>query len=371
MGFVGFVDFKERGAIILIRYRKYKTFLLIGTVIGSLLSTSSTGYADSLVTNQTKSTLQTAPALQTFEVSPSRISLSVGGTHKLSVHATYSDHTSKDVSKLATYTSADPAVATVNLGVITAVGLGKTNITVTYEGQQKQVTVTVKSLDYIMVKPNEVPLVVGESLHLIVSSFFSDGSNTPIPSEQVKFESDNPSVAQVENGTVKAITTGTATITVTYGEQTDSVEVDVDSKQLLFGTTSISESPENDGRIREKLDIYSHSGRFSEDMKGKVTINNLPAGLSYTVARVSDNHLVIWFTDKAINHSSANNVDDAFVKISRSGIEGASADTESYTFRIKFYDQAPSASTLNRMVGLACEEIVKFIKKKLVIDIGK
>ncbi|QUG40575.1 S8 family serine peptidase [Psychrobacillus sp. INOP01] len=58
-------------------------------------------------------------------------------------YGTFESDTVKDVTKDATYTVADPKVATVTDGLVTAKAAGKTTITVKYGGNEKTVNVTV------------------------------------------------------------------------------------------------------------------------------------------------------------------------------------------------------------------------------------
>lgn len=84
--------------------------------------------------------------LQELKVEPSSLTLKVGETKQLVVKAVYSDGTEADVTNEATYASANENVATVEAGLITAVGAGETVVTATYGDKSAQATVTVQAL---------------------------------------------------------------------------------------------------------------------------------------------------------------------------------------------------------------------------------
>ena len=90
----------------------------------------------------TAPTAATVTTLTSMVVSASATSLTVGASATVSAVATYSDETSTEVT--ATWQSSAPGVATVSAsGTVTAVALGITAITGTFDGQQDSVLITV------------------------------------------------------------------------------------------------------------------------------------------------------------------------------------------------------------------------------------
>ncbi|WP_158606683.1 S-layer homology domain-containing protein [Paenibacillus ginsengarvi] len=86
------------------------------------------------------------PYATAISVDSQSYSLRVNETHNTVVKATYSDNTTPDVTKFATYASKDASVATVNSqGVVTALRAGTSVISVTYATYTKDVNVQVIS----------------------------------------------------------------------------------------------------------------------------------------------------------------------------------------------------------------------------------
>lgn len=82
--------------------------------------------------------------LTSISVSPNSVDLKVGKDAQLTVTAAYDDESKKDVTKNAKYSVPGTNIVTVsNTGKVTAVGAGKTTITVSYEGKSYEVSVTV------------------------------------------------------------------------------------------------------------------------------------------------------------------------------------------------------------------------------------
>ncbi|MDD2734827.1 MAG: Ig-like domain-containing protein [Desulfuromonadaceae bacterium] len=88
----------------------------------------------------------TVPVLDTngLQITPASPSMSVGATQQLTVMATYTDSSSKDVTSSCVWTSSAPSNASVSAtGLVTGGIAGTTVITAAYGGQFTAVTVTV------------------------------------------------------------------------------------------------------------------------------------------------------------------------------------------------------------------------------------
>lgn len=118
-----------------------------------------------------------------------------------------------DSSDSVTWLSSDNSVATVENGVVTAVGAGTATITATagdYSSEcQVNVTSPLKSIT-ISAEDDKTAITKGETLQLSVSYDPEDTTDT----KSVAWSSDKPSVASVdENGLVTALADGAAVIT--------------------------------------------------------------------------------------------------------------------------------------------------------------
>jgi hypothetical protein len=126
------------------------------------------------------------PTLTSLEVSPSSGDIGIGSNHpqQLTVTAHYSDGSSKSATNLATYTSSDNALATVNgTGLIAGVYHGDgVVITASYTDgevtQSGQSTVNVKrNPTSLNLTPDSMTLKKGETQSYSYTTYFDDGSS--------------------------------------------------------------------------------------------------------------------------------------------------------------------------------------------------
>ena len=148
--------------------------------------------------------------------------LKIGDTVTLVATITPSNATNKNV----TWSSDNTNVATVNNGVVRAVGEGKANITVTTVDGNKTAVCEITVLPKEEPEPDPEPEVVnvesvslniqsdeleiGETVALVATVMPSNATN-----KNVTWSSDNTNVATVNNGVVRAVGEGSANITVT------------------------------------------------------------------------------------------------------------------------------------------------------------
>ena len=136
-----------------------------------------------------------------------------------------------DTTDAVTYQSSDPGVATVSeTGVITAVGSGQCDITITCGAVTKTCTVVCWFREQTEA-PTEPPVTLSGPLSLdrsdvscfTVNETFTltamDGDSA-VSSSQVIWATSDPTVATVDGGVVTAVGLGTATITATCAGET-------------------------------------------------------------------------------------------------------------------------------------------------------
>ncbi|MES5132386.1 Ig-like domain-containing protein [Hoylesella timonensis] len=146
-------------------------------------------------------------------LSDTSITLKKGDSKKLSVAISPDDATNKSV----TWSSGDTNIAIVdNMGKITAVNGGSTVITITsIYGKiaatcSVNVTVAVQS---VSLDKSELTLIKGQTATLNATIVPSDATT-----KDVSWASSNISAVTVDNGSIKAVGVGTATISVTTSD---------------------------------------------------------------------------------------------------------------------------------------------------------
>ncbi|MNG92351.1 Bacterial Ig-like domain (group 2) [compost metagenome] len=178
------------------------------------------------------------------------LTLAAGQTGQLAATGSYSDGSSVNVTSSVSWTSSNPAVATVGLhtGLVTAVAPGTATITGILDGQSATLSVTVTSAVLnsggLTITTPPLTLAAGLTGQLAATGSYSDGSSVDITTT-VSWTSSNPAVATVglHTGLVTAVSQGTATITGTLDGQTATLPVTVTSAVLNAGGLTITTPP--------------------------------------------------------------------------------------------------------------------------------
>lgn len=147
------------------------------------------------------------------------VTLNRGETKKLSITYTPVNATKAEV----VWTSDKPAVAAVdNEGTISAVGKGTANITAK-AGEltlTRKVTVSVAAQSVTL---NQTQMILRKGTYGVL-----EARVTPVDADgELKWESSNPAVAEVDNGKIKAVGAGKTDITAKFGDKTAVCEVTV------------------------------------------------------------------------------------------------------------------------------------------------
>ncbi|MEQ9497351.1 MAG: Ig-like domain-containing protein [Deltaproteobacteria bacterium] len=153
------------------------------------------------------------PALETIEVSSDALMVVKGQALRLRADGTYDDGTVERLRDV-TWSSSDTAVATIDeVGLLTAVAAGTTDISAAVGSVRGTVSVTVTGspLRTIAVQPGAVGLVTGETEQLTAMGTLADGTTLDI-TNTVTWSSTNEAAATVDAGFVTAVAAGTANI---------------------------------------------------------------------------------------------------------------------------------------------------------------
>jgi hypothetical protein len=109
-------------------------------LLGALVACSKSGGSDN--SNSTG----TAPTLVSIAVTPANPSLTAGNTQQFSAAGTYSDSSTKDLTSFATWSTSNPAIATINsAGLASTASAGSTTITATAGNVSGVATLTVSA----------------------------------------------------------------------------------------------------------------------------------------------------------------------------------------------------------------------------------
>ena len=185
-----------------------------------------------------------SPLLVSLEVTPGHPSAALGTTQSFVATGIYTDGSMQDVTGEVTWTTSDPAVATVSnadgsRGLATTVAVGSTTIAASLDGQSGSTSFAVSAADLlaIAVSPDVATLAAGTSQTFSALGLFSDGTRQDL-SSQVTWSSSDDSIATVSGaagsqGLVTSLTVGNVTISASFSAVSGSAAVEVSSATLV------------------------------------------------------------------------------------------------------------------------------------------
>jgi uncharacterized protein YjdB len=218
--------------------------------------------------------------LTAIAVTPASATVAKGVARQFTATGTYSDASTRDITKEVAWTSSDEAVATVSnvtasAGGVATHAVGEATIAATSGALSDEalLTVTDAVLQRIDIEPAPAVLPAGTTLKLKAVGTYSDGSTQDLTATAT-WRSSNAGVAEVSNGAesrglVFGRTAGAAQITATGASSVvvGTVNVTVNSAllQAIVITPANATLPVGFGRQ------YSATGQFSDGIDRDVT----------------------------------------------------------------------------------------------------
>jgi len=219
-----------------------------------------------------------------------------------------------DEEKILTWTSSDEKVITVENGLIKAVGRGTATITVTtVNGKTATAIVTVKEPKVlsVTVEKTEYNLTI-DSEDITINPIIETQDN---PTYEIEWTSSNENVVTIEKGLLKVIGPGAAIITITAGNESVTIQVFVEQKDIANLNYSEVESQIYNGtEIKPTIIITDGEYQLKENIDYTIEYNNnLNAGTAeITITGINNykgNNKINFVIEKAkleINYISEN-----------------------------------------------------------------
>ncbi|MFC0135539.1 hypothetical protein CR105_18035 [Massilia eurypsychrophila] len=224
-----------------------------------------------------------AAELVSVAVTPATASVAIGATRTLVATATYTDGSSRDVTVGAAWTSATPAVATVNAtsGVAVGVSVGNAVVTAAFNGKSGTSTVTVlpAALVSIAVLPANPSVNIGASQQFTAMGTFSNNTTRDI-SALSTFRSATPAVATIDAVTGRALglTAGTSVISATSGALSGSTTLTVNPVTLVSLALTPQAPVLQIGAVRQLTATATFSNGTTADVTSATAFSSSIAG---------------------------------------------------------------------------------------------
>ncbi len=260
-----------------------------GVKTGSATITATAG----AISGNTMVTVKVAN-LSSIAIQPGDSTIAPLTTIQFSAVGTFSDGSTRNITNQVTWSSSNPAAATIQNSTATGVSQGESTISATLNSVSDSVTLTVSgaTIQSISVTPSARSIAAGTQLSFTATGVFTDSSTQDI-TNNVTWSSSNTAFATISNtagsnGVVTAVATGNVTINAAFGSKNGSAQLKVDSATL----TSISLTPTTFLLAPASTKQYDATGKYSD---GTTYLLNLVAqwnSSSTTIATVTSYGLV-------------------------------------------------------------------------------
>jgi uncharacterized protein YjdB len=246
------------------------------------------------ITGSTTLTVSSA-TLASIDVTPSHPSAALGTTQAFVATGIYTDSSTQDVTNQVTWSSSNPAIATVSnaegsRGLATTVGVGSTTITATLGDKSGSTTFSVSpaALVAIAVSPDVATLAKGTSQPFTALGVLSDGVRQDL-TDQVSWSSSNDSIATVSNaagshGHVAGVDAGSVTISANFQGVIGSATLDVSAATLVW----IDISPLVPSIAKGTQASFSALGTYSDETTQDLTSQVVWSTSDGAVAAISN-----------------------------------------------------------------------------------
>ena len=212
-----------------------------------------------------------APTIVSVTVVANSPSLTVGQQVQLTAIATYSDNSTKDVTASVSWQSEDSTVVNVSpSGMLSAMKTGgPVNVSASSGGHSGSLafTVSAATLSSILVSPNPVALVAGQTMAMKATGVYSDGTSQDITG-QVSWSTVDGSIASVSaSGLLTAVAVGQTTVTATEGAISGNATVNVSAVVLQ----SIVVTPAGASIAIGQTQAFAAFGIFNDGSSTEIT----------------------------------------------------------------------------------------------------
>ncbi len=233
-------DNKDRIEITNDTETKYETTSSLFAVDpGKITAGSKTGKGKLKITYQTKSlelsVTISKTAIVSLEASPTTVFVNVNKKSKVTLKAKQADNKLKDITKLASWSIDDKAIAEVKKGEVTGKKEGSALITATYKGKSTTIKVQVipnKKIKELVADKTELSLHLSEKAQVTITAQYEDKTSEDVTAK-VAWKIKDTTIVEEKDGALVAKKAGKTTVTAIYGDKKLEIPVTVTDVQLL------------------------------------------------------------------------------------------------------------------------------------------
>lgn len=245
-------------------------------------------------------------AVASVSVIPENTSIIVGQQLPYGVVLRDDGNNRIDDERPVDWSSSDTDVATIDGdGMVTGVSEGTAEITAVVEGVEDTAQLAVEDvdLDFLEISPAMVgELVVGQAVELEATVY--DVNGEPLEDALIDWSSSDDEVAEVSEGIVEAVGSGDATITASFEELEDSIDVEVvpvsiDDITAGGGFVCITAGQRaycagEGGKLGDGTAVSSESTAVEVAFDGDTDVEEISAGRDHACLLDTDGDVYCW-----------------------------------------------------------------------------
>jgi hypothetical protein len=222
-----------------------------------------------------------------IELNYTSLVLPSDGKANIIVSALYDNGISVDVTNLSSFAVDDIAVANLDGNEVSAVANGATNLTVSYAGVDKNlsISITTATIISIQVTPIVASKSINETQQFLTTATLDDNTNIDITNAVTWSSSDNNILEIDATGIASLKGAGSVSVTATYGAISNSVNFTVLDKTLSSLSVNLSASDIGLGISATANVIATYSDSSTEDVTSSVNFSTSDT----SVAIISNN----------------------------------------------------------------------------------
>ncbi|NQF14731.1 hypothetical protein HPY31_12505 [Brevibacillus sp. HB1.3] len=166
-------------------------------------------------------------------INPAFLTMKSGDKKDVTVNASFANGTSEEVTSKVEWSSDNADVVFANGKTVSAYKAGTANVTAKYGGKTATLVVDVDVPQNLTADITTVAIPVGGAKQVTVKAAYPGGGSAEDVTQKVVWSSSAPNVASVRQGLITGVSTGSATVTATYGTRTVNISVSVGVMQTL------------------------------------------------------------------------------------------------------------------------------------------
>ena len=233
-----------------------------------------------------------APTVTAISVSPAAATIISGATQQFTANATYSNSTTGPLTSGITWKSSNSVVASISsTGLATSVGAGTTTISATANGFSATASLTVTAvtptLTAVSVSPATASITSGTAQQFSATATYSNGSTSDVTASATWASSDTTVAAINPAGLATGNSSGSATISATFGAIGGSAALKVVAPVL----TTIAVTPSSPSFANGSTEQFTATAGYNNNTTANVTSSATWSSSNSAVATISSGGL--------------------------------------------------------------------------------